>query len=255
MSRARKLLLAALAAFLLPLGAASALTIRAEDFVLRSNAGFSPKRLPYSENAPIVVSTSFGLSLASGGTPPIVNTITYLFDRHGRVDVSGLPRCSQKELAGTNVRAARRVCSDAIVGRGTATATIELPEQEPFSASSPITLFNGPEIHGQPSVLAHAYASLPVPTTFIVPVVIERVRKGIFGYRVAAEIPPIANGYGHLVSLSYEVGRSWMLHHRLHSYINARCETGRLAAQAQFVFADARELAGSISKPCITRHR
>ena len=38
---------------------------------------------------------------------------------------------------------------------------------------------------------------IPVSTTFIVPVVIEKINKGIYGYRTKGKIPKIANGAGH----------------------------------------------------------
>lgn len=240
---------------LIALGTAAAFTLRAEDFILENEAGFRPKTLPFDQNAPITVHDAFNISLASGGVPPILSSITYLFDRHGRVDVSGLPTCSSRKLQATDVRTARRVCADAIVGRGSASAIVDLPEQGPFSVSSPITLFNGPGEHGEPTVLAHAYATRPVATTFIVPVTVERARRGVYGFRVEAAIPTISGGYGHLVSLSFEVGRTWRHRYRLHSYVNAHCETGHLDARAEFAFVDGRFLAGSLSQPCTARHR
>ncbi len=252
--RTARLAVVVLAALLLVLGTAKALTIRADGFVLRGDAGFTPTTLPHSENAPLAVHTSFRISLASGRTPPILNTITFMFDRHGKVDTTGLSHCRKSRLRGTTVRAARRACSSSIVGRGTATAIIEFPEQSAFSASSPITLFNGPTVGGEPTLLVHAYASEPVPTTFIVPVVVERIRKGVYGFRAEARIPPIANGYGHLISLSFQVGRKWMHRHRLHSYVNGRCENGSLQARVHFAFADERALSGAVSQPCTARH-
>src|SRR3954468_6091757 len=133
---------------LLATGTAAAQTLKAEDFILTSNVGFSPKALPSTENATITVRNAFHLSVPSGGPPPVIDTINYLFDRHGKVDVDGLPVCTLHKLQGTDVETERSVYVDVIVGQGTATAVVDLPEQEPFSTSSPITLFNGPAQDG-----------------------------------------------------------------------------------------------------------
>ncbi len=91
---------------------------------------------------------------------------------------------------------------------------------------------------------------MPVATTFIVPVVIEKIHKGIYGYRVKAKIPKIAGGYGHPVSGRLTVDRKTTVKGKLHSYVNARCEIGRLQARGKFVFKDGTLLAGTFFRPC-----
>ncbi len=240
----------ALAAFLGAASTAYGLTIKAENLVVVSDAGFAPRELPRSVNAPITLHDAFTVSTPSGSIPPVLGSITYFFDRHGGLDVTGLPVCYSGRLRATDVRAARQACRSSIVGLGSASALIEFPEQQPILVSTPITLFNGPKVRGQPSLLAHAYADIPVATTFIVPVVVESVRKGVYGYRVEAKIPPIAGGAGHLVSLSFKIGRTWKYLQRRHSYIEARCETGHLDAREEFSFDNGEQLVGSISQPC-----
>jgi hypothetical protein len=91
-------------------------------------------------------------------------------------------------------------------------------------------------VHGFDSVLAHAYTTVPVATTFIVPVVIEKIHKGVYGYRVKAKIPKIAGGYGHPIEGSAKVGKKWTYKGKKHSYINARCETGHFVVHGAFSF-------------------
>jgi hypothetical protein len=43
-------------------------------------------------------------------------------------------------------------------------------------------------------VSAHAYLSFRAPATYIVPIVIEPINDGIYGYRTKATIPKIAGG-------------------------------------------------------------
>jgi hypothetical protein len=180
-------------------------------------------------------------------------TIEVEFDRHGSVDTTGLPVCFEGQLEATTVSQARKACGGAIVGKGRGAAVVKFPEQGPIRASSPITIFNGPKKNGNPTVLAHAYLTDPIVTTFIVPVVIEKIHKGIYGYRTKATIPKIANGAGIPISGSLKIGKKWTYKGEPHSYVSARCETGRLQARGQIRFKDGTYLSGTFLRPCQVR--
>jgi len=214
------------------------------------HGGFRPETLPRYHDAPIELYGGGKLSTLSGDYPPILKTITFEFDKHGSVDTAGLPVCTAQKLQATDVPAARRACPGAIVGQGVGHAIVVFPEQPPISISSPITLFNGPKVRGFDSVLAHAYTNVPVATTFIVPVVIEKIHKGVYGYRTEAMIPPIAGGAGIPIAGSITVGRKWTYKGQKHSYVNARCETGHLQARGEFGFKDGTLLTGTFFRPC-----
>jgi hypothetical protein len=233
--------------------AADALHLQVGDVVVDAEGGFSPQTLPKRENAPITLHGGGNLSTVSGALPPILKELTILFDRHGAVQTTGLEICTMAKLAATDTRRARASCPNAIVGEGAGSAVVKFPEQEPIHASSPITLFNGPPEHGDPTVLAHAYLSIPAPTTYIVPVVIESIHQGVYGYRTKATIPPIAGGAGVPVSGHLRIGRKWIYKGRRHSYVNARCENGKLQAKGEFTFSDDTFLEGIFLKPCTAR--
>ena len=238
---------------LVAVGTASALKVRAGDLILEADGGFSPKALPKHHDAPITLHGGGKLSTVSGELPPIAETVTIEFDKHGSVQTLGLPVCTAGKLQATTVAAARRACPGAIVGKGRGTAIVQFPEQAPIPISSPITIFNGPKKHGLDTVLVHAYTTVPVATTFIVPVVIERIHKGVYGYRVKGRIPKIAGGAGHGISISGKVGRRWTYKGKKHSYVNARCETGHLQARVQVTFQDGTFLSGAFLRPCTVR--
>ena len=233
---------------------ASGLELRAGNIIIHADGGFSPTALPRHTDAPITLRGGGRLSTVDGELPPILETISIEFDRHGHVETTGLPVCTRAKLIATTVERARRACGGAIVGRGYGKAVVKFPEQAPIPAGSPITLFNGPVQGRNPTVLAHAYLDEPVgPVTFIVPVVIERIDKGIYGYRTKARIPEIAGGYGHPISGHLTVGRRWTNRGVRHSYVNARCETGRLQARGEFTFDDGTVLTGTFLRPCTVR--
>jgi len=130
----------------------------------------------------------------------------------------------------------RKPCKGAIVGEGFGTAVVTFPEQAPIKVGSPITLFTGPKKGADDTIIAHAHLDYPGPTTFIVPIVIEKIHKGSFGYRVNVKIPKIAGGYGHPIEGSAKVGKKWTYKGKKHSYINARCETGHFVVHGAFSF-------------------
>ena len=233
--------------------AAGALQLRAGDILIEAHGDFSPHVLPRDRNAPIVLRGGGRISTVSGELPPRLKTISIEFDRHGSVVTTGLPTCSLGRLLATTTRTARRLCPGAIVGNGFGKAQVKLPEQAPFPVSSPITLFNGRPKGGEPTVLAHAHLTQPVPTTFVIPIAIERIHKGIYGYRTKTTIPSIADGAGIPVSGSLRIGRRWTVRGRHYSYVNARCETGRLQARGEFGFEDGTLLSGTFLRPCAVR--
>jgi hypothetical protein len=224
--------------------------LRAGNLIIIGHGGFKPETLPKHHDAPITIYGGGKLSTVSGELPPILEKLTFEFDRHGHVDTAGLEVCTAGKLQATDVPAARRACPNAIVGEGFGSGVVQFPEQGPIPVSSPLTIFNGPKVHGDDTVLGHFYTTVPVATTFIVPVVIEKIHKGVYGYRVEAKIPKIAGGYGHPIAGHLKVARKWTYKGKQHSYVNARCETGHLQARGEFTFNDGTLLKGTFFRPC-----
>lgn len=239
-------------AVLLP-AAALGIVLRAGNLVVHADGGFTPQALPKDHNAPITLHGGGRLSTVDGDFPPVLDKLTIEFDRHGSVVTKGLPVCMPGQLQSTDVSAARRACGDAIVGKGEGKAVVVFPEQKPIYISSPITVFNGPRKHGNPTVLAHAFTTVPVPTTFVVPVEIEKINRGLYGYRTEARIPKIAGGAGIPLAGQLRIGRKWSYKGKRLSYVNARCENGRLQARGEFTFKDGTFLSGTFTKRCSVR--
>ena len=252
----RKLVVVALAALAILVigGSAEAIKLRAGNIIVYAEGGFSPTKLPRFENAPITIRGSVKIDTVNGELPPILETIVVEYDRHGALDTTGLPVCRPGQLEATTVEQARKSCKGAIVGEGSGSAIVQFPEQAPIPASSPITIFNGPKKGGNATVLAHAHLKNPVVTTFIVPVVIEKINKGVYGYRTEARIPKIAGGAGVPIKGELKVGKQWTYKGKRHSYISARCENGRLQARGQATFKDGTKLSGTFLRPCSVRN-
>lgn len=250
----RKAVLAsALIALLVGAATADAVRLQFGDFVLVADGSFTPTALPEHRDAPIDLNGRAKITTVSHQLPPTLEEAVIEYDRHGSVQTSGLAVCTAGRLEATDVATARRRCSEAIVGEGVAHAIVKFPEDKRIPISSPITLFNGPRTGGFPTVLAHAFTTVPAPTTFVVPVAIETVHHGAFGYRTKVDVPTIAGGAGILVSGSLHIGRRWTYKGRRHSFVNARCEVGHLQVRGKFSFTDGTYVSGGLVKSCGVR--
>ena len=250
----RKTLLRALvlvaATALVGAGVAQALKLRIGNIVVVTDGGFSPTTLPKHENAPITLHGSARFSTVDGSRPSPLRRLTLEFDKHGELETRGLPKCTQAKLVATTTKQARKLCPGSIVGTGFGTAVVELPEQRPIEASSALTLFNGPLIHGNPSVIGHAHLDYPGPTTYLVPIEIQRIHHGRYGFKTVANFPKIANDYGSPLYGRLTIGREWTYKGQRLSYTNAHCADGRLQAKGEFSFKDGSFVQGTVFKPC-----
>jgi hypothetical protein len=233
-------------------GSAYALRLQVGNIIVVTDGGFSPTALPKHELAPIKLHGYGKFETVDGAPPPILEQIVLWFDKHGAVETRGLPVCTQAKLAATTTKSARKLCPGAIVGTGFGKAVVNFPEQGPIPASSPITIFNGPKKHGNPTVLAHAHIDVPGPTTFVVPIEIQKVHDGRYGFKTVAQIPRIAGGYGTPIYGRLTIGRTWQYKGKTLSYANASCPDGRLQAKGQFKFKDGTFLEGTLFRPCTT---
>jgi hypothetical protein len=235
---------------LLGAGAADALKLRIGNIIISGDGGFAPTTLPKHENAPIKLFGHAKFSTVDGTRPSPLRQLVLEFDKHGAVETRGLEKCSMAKLVATTTEVARKLCPDAVVGEGFGTALVELPEQGGIRASSPLTLFNGPVKHGNPTVLGHAHIDYPGPTTYVILIEIQRVHHGRYGFKTVANFPRIVNDYGSPISGRLTIGKTWKYKGKTLSYANAHCADGRLQAKAQFTFKDGSFVQGTVFKPC-----
>lgn len=253
----RKTLLRALvvtAGFMLVGGAvAQALRLPIGNMIITTDGGFTPTTLPKNENAPIKLYGSAKFETTDGTRPSPLRELVLEFDKHGAVETRGLEKCTMGKLVATTTKVARNMCPDAIVGTGFGTALVELPEQRGIKASSPLTLFNGPPIHGNPSVLGHAHIDYPGPTTYVISIEIQKINNGRYGFKTVAKFPRIVNDYGSPISGRLTIGKKWRYKGKTLSYANAHCADGRLQAHGEFSFKNGDSVEGTIFRPCKVR--
>jgi hypothetical protein len=243
---------AALAALLAVGTCATAYALTAEigpNFV-SATATIQPRELPKRGGAPITLKSVTRVGTKDGSTSPTLISIDFLIDKHGFVDSRAFPVCPTAKLEGTTPAQARRRCDGALVGKGVVKALVTMPGKAPFRISSPLSFFNGPPSGGRPTLIAHAYETVPAVKTLLVPIVIERVPKGRYGFRARVEIPPIAGGYGAPVLAEATVGATRRRGGKDVGYINAYCSGGRLQVEGSLTFTNGDFFPATLTSPC-----
>jgi hypothetical protein len=231
-------------------GSGYGLTLRVGNIIASGDGGFAPTALPRDHDAPIKLFGHGRIRTVDGTRPSPLRKIVVELDRHGHAETRGLPHCTLGKLVATTTPQARKMCPGAIIGTGFGTALIELPEQQPIEVSSPITIFNGPKVHGNLSGIGHAHLTYPTPTTYLVQAELEEVHHGRYGYRVEVNLPKIANDYGSGIYGRLKIDRKWTYKGKRLSVANARCADGRLQARIELTFKDGTFLQGSGLKRC-----
>lgn len=248
--RLRVALLLAAAAVLL--ASASAYAIRAEigKTVVSATAEMQPRELPRHGGAPVTLSTTTRIGTKDGSMPPALKTLTFELDKNGFVETKGLPTCTLAKLEGTTPQQARSRCAKAMVGKGTASARVQLPGSSPVKVSSPLSFFNAPPTDGKPTIIAHAYETLPKPKTLLVAIPIERVHDGRYGFRAEVELPEIAEGHGAPILAQGTIGTTYEHGGREVGFLNARCSGGRLQVEGKMTFVNGDFFPATLTSPC-----
>jgi hypothetical protein len=234
--------------------AAYALTAEVGNTFVSATAGVQPRELPAHGGAPVKLSSITRVGSRDGSTPPTLKTLEFLVDKHGSIDTRGLPRCTLAKLADTTPGQARRRCAGALVGKGVGKAVVELPGQPRMQIQSPLSFFNGPPAGGRPTLIAHAYETVPTPKTLLVSIVIERVNRGRYGYRARIELPEIAEGHGSPTLAEATLGATRKRGGRTVGYLNAYCSGGRLQVDGNLTFSNGDFFPATLTSPCHTPH-
>jgi hypothetical protein len=229
---------------------AYAVKIEIDHTVVSATAGISPRALPARANAPVEVQSVTQIKMTDSSPPPTLREIVFLFDKNGSVNTRGLPTCTMEKLAETTPDVARKRCAGAIVGEGVGRAQVNLPGRPPVEISSPLTFFNAPAVGGKPSLIAHAYETVPVPKAVLVPFSIERVHHGRYGFQVKIQVPEIAGGFGSATLAKATIGRTWKVGGKTVGYTNAHCAGGRLQVHGAISFTDGSFFPGTLISAC-----
>lgn len=252
MRKRRLRIVLVLAAAVALVAAASAYAIRAEigKTVVSATAELQPRELPAHGGAPVTLSTTTRINTKDGSLPPALKTLTFELDKNGFVETKGLPTCTLAKLEGTTPQQARSRCAKALVGTGTGTARVQMPGTAAVKMSSPLSFFNAPPTGGRPTIIAHAYETIPAAKTLLVPIVIEKFRGGRYGFRAEVELPEIAEGHGSPILAQGNIGTTYRHGGREVGFLNARCSGGRLQVAGKMTFVNGDFFPATLTSPC-----
>lgn len=246
------LAVAVVAAALACAAVATGITTQIGDLKISATAEFQPRAFPRHGTLPANFSSIVRIKTIDGDQPPALKALTFEFDKHGKLNFKGMPTCTPAKLEGTTPSEARKRCAGALLGTGTGKARVEMPGKEPFTISSPISIFNAPPEGGKAAMIAHAYETVPAPQALLVPFTVEKVSHGRYGYRTELQLPPIAGGYGAATLAETAFGRAYRRHGHKVGYAEAECVGGRLQVYGKLTFADGSHLQSLLTSPCHT---
>jgi hypothetical protein len=218
----------------------------------------TPHALPRSGTAPVKVAVGAKIAATDSQSPPQLRQIAIAINRNGRFTPAGLPRCTLKEIQPSTAADALAACRASLVGEGSFSAKVLLPEQAPFPSKGKVFAFNG-RFHGAPAILAHVYGENPVPITRIIVFHIRHTR-GTYGTVLTAALPASVNRYGYLERISLDLHRNFTYRGAPHSYLSAACDAppgfpGATfpLARASMTFADGHTLSSTLTRSCRVR--
>jgi hypothetical protein len=245
---------ALLAVALALIGAATASGIGAciGPLCVSSTIDMQPRELPAKGNAPIALTSVNRVSEKDHSTPPTLDTIDFLIDKNGVVNSKAFPTCPRSKLEGATPSQARKRCAGALVGKGTGKALVTMPGRAPFQISSPISFFNAAPTGGNPTLLAHGYETVPSPQAFVVPIVVERVAKGRYGFHLLVQMPEVAAGFGAPILAEATVGATRTRDGKKVSFLGAHCAGGRLQVEGKLKFKNGDSFPTTLTSPCHT---
>jgi len=178
------------------LAATAALAATVQEGTLRVSitTQVKPYRLPRTDPGPISVFIAGHIASTTGGVPSQLTRMTIYVNRHGVLDTSAVPVCPVSEIRPATTAHALERCGPSLVGSGHFWASVVFAEQGVYHTTGRLLAFNG-RSHGKPAVLAQIYTTQPFPSSFVVPFTITHLKKGTYGTKLSAELPPHwANG-------------------------------------------------------------
>jgi hypothetical protein len=195
------LVVAALFAVLCSLAGAE---VTAKGGVRVSVAGkLSPTTLPRSGTAPVAVSVAGHIVATKPGALPKLEAISIAINSHGQINNRGIPLCRLGHIDPSTTAEALAACRSSLIGEGHFSANVKIPEQSPFPSEGKVLAFNG-KLSGKPAIFAHIYGTEPVPTSYVLPFLIQKTH-GTYGAVLQASLPKVTGEWGYVTGVSLDL--------------------------------------------------
>lgn len=194
-----------------------------------------PTALPRRGTTPIAVSFGGRISTTEPATLPKLTRMTIAINRNGRLDTRGLPRCRLGQIRPSTDRQALDACHRALVGEGSFSADVRIPEQSPFPSEGKVLAFNG-RFRGRSAIFAHIYGTAPYPTSYVLPFLVSR-SSGTYGTQLEAAFPQVTGEWGFVTGLAMSLHRRFSYRGRIRGYLSAGCPAPEGFTKALFPLA------------------
>lgn len=256
MSRGRlAALLCAVLIALVAVAAARAEIVRKGTLQVAFVGDLAPKTLPRETAAPISVHVGGHVSTTDGASPPQLRRIAIEINRNGRLDYRGLPVCTLDQIQPSSNQGALASCRRSLVGEGSFSAEVKLPQQAPFPSEGKVLAFNGVD-HGRPVIFAHVYGTEPIPTSYTLTMEIKPT-PGTFGTKLTISLPEVTSDVGFVTGIEMTLKRNFSYRGQRHSYLSADCPAPKgfpgavfPLARISFAFAGTKPLATTLTRNC-----
>jgi hypothetical protein len=166
----------------------------------------SPRKLPRQGKAPVGVSISGQIKALKQGELPQLKALQIAINHAGALDVRGIPHCRIGKINPSTTAQAEAICGDSLIGEGSFSADVVLPEQSPFPSKGKLLAFNG-TIGRKPAVFAHVYGTEPLSTSYVFAFKVRKTR-GRFGTTLEASFPKATGDWGYITGISLNLRRS-----------------------------------------------
>jgi DNA-binding beta-propeller fold protein YncE len=212
-----------------PRGASASEVVQHGGVRVSFQGALAPRTLPRHGSRPVRASVGAKVIPLGKRKPPQLRRIEIAINRNGHFSPGALPTCRLDEIQPATTEAALAACRRSLVGKGTFSARVLLPEQAPFPSSGRVYAFNA-RWHGRPAILAHVYGTEPLPTSYTLP--FELVSQhGTFGTLLRASLPAVTAESAYVTSITLTLGRG--------RYLTAGCPAPSGFREAVFPFARA----------------
>jgi len=219
------------------------------------SASLAPNKLPRSGTAPVAVSFAGQIKPTSQSAVPQLATLAVAINSHGKLLTNGLPRCRLGHINPSTTSEALAACKSSLVGEGSFSADVRLPEQSPFPSEGKVLAFNA-RYQGHPAIFAHIYGTEPVPTSYVLPFLIKST-KGTYGTVLEAQLPRVTGEWGFVTGISMALNRTFSFHGKKQSYLSAGCPAPKgfpgvnfPLAKTTFAFEGGLALSSVLNRSC-----
>lgn len=211
------------------------------------DGSLSPNRLPRRGSAPVSVSVSGHIDSLDEATLPQLQKLTIAINSAGHLDLHGIPHCRIGHINPSNNQEALEACRSSLIGEGSFSADVKLPEQSPFPSEGRLLAFNG-TIGGKPAIFGHIYGTKPLPTSFVLPFKVKQA-TGTFGTVLEASFPRATGEWGYVTGITLDLNRK--------SFLSAGCPAPKGFDKAafpllktSFSFAGGLKLDNTLTRTC-----